>query len=84
MQAAGNGQAPLVIDNIKAPKNGYAYIYISNENVEPVYFDNLRVVHERAQIIEENHYYAYGLKIASLSSVKAGDLAEGELKNRRQ
>ena len=84
VQAVGNGQAPLVIDNIKAPKNGYAYIYISNENVEPVYFDNLRVVHERAQIIEENHYYAYGLKMASLSSVKAGDLAEGELKNRRQ
>jgi RHS repeat-associated protein len=84
VQGAGNGQAPLVIGNVKAPKNGYAYIYISNESVEPVYFDNLRVVHERGRIVEENHYYAYGLKIAGISSVKAGDVNEGELKNRRQ
>jgi RHS repeat-associated protein len=84
VQGAGNGQAPLVIGNVKAPKNGYAYIYISNENVEPVYFDNLRVVHERGRITEENHYYAYGLKIAGISSTKAGDVNEGELKNRRQ
>jgi RHS repeat-associated protein len=69
---------------VQAPKNGYAYIYISNESQEPVYFDNLRVVHERGRITEENHYYAYGLKIAGISSTKAGDVNEGELKNRRQ
>jgi RHS repeat-associated protein len=68
----------------QAPKNGYAYIYISNESQEPVYFGNLRVVHERGRITEENHYYAYGLKIAGISSTKAGDVNEGELKNRRQ
>jgi RHS repeat-associated protein len=49
-----------------------------------VYFDNLRIVHERGRITEENHYYAYGLKIAGISSTKAGDVNEGELKNRRQ
>jgi RHS repeat-associated protein len=84
VQGAGNGQAPLVLDNIQAPKNGYVYIYLSNESTEPVYFDNLRVVHNRGHITEENHYYAYGLKIAALSSTKAGDVNEGELKNRRK
>jgi RHS repeat-associated protein len=84
VEGAGNDQRPLVIDNVQAPKNGYAYIYISNESQEPVYFDNLRVVHERGRITEENHYYAYGLKIAGISSTKAGDVNEGELKNRRQ
>lgn len=84
VQGEGNGQAPLVISDVKAPKNGYAYVYLSNENIEPVYFDNFRVVHTRGHIIEENHYYAYGLKIAGLSSTKAGDVNEGELKNKRQ
>jgi len=32
-------------------------------------------------IIEENHYYAYGLKIAGISSKKLGDAGEGNLKN---
>ena len=32
-------------------------------------------------IIEENHYYAYGLKIAAISSKKLGDVAEGKLSN---
>jgi len=67
---AGNGADPLTILNIKAPKNGYAYIYVSNESSEHVYFDNLQVSHTRGHIVEENHYYAYGLRIASISSKK--------------
>jgi RHS repeat-associated protein len=79
---AGDGASPLVLANIKAPKNGYAYIYVSNENDEPVYFDNLQVAHNRGRIIEENHYYAYGLKIAGISSKKLGDSFEGMLDNK--
>ena len=77
----GDGATPLSLPNIKAPKNGYAYIFISNESAEPVYFDNIQVTHERKQIIEENHYYAYGLKATAISSRKLGDINEGELKN---
>ena len=44
------------------------YIYLSNESDEPVYFDNFQVTHERGKIIEENHYYSYGLKIEGISS----------------
>jgi RHS repeat-associated protein len=41
-------------------------------------------MHTRGSIIEENHYYAYGLKIAGISSKKMGDIAEGSLKNNYQ
>ena len=56
-------------------------MYISNESAEPVYFDNMQVTHERKQIIEENHYYSYGLKMAAISSKKLPDPAEGAIKN---
>ncbi|RZK99900.1 MAG: hypothetical protein EOO89_30810, partial [Pedobacter sp.] len=56
-------------------------VYLSNESSEPVYFDNFKVEHKRGHIIEENHYYAYGLRIAALSSRKLGDINEGHLKN---
>jgi RHS repeat-associated protein len=46
-----------------------------------VFFDNLQVGIIQGNIAEENHYYAYGLKIATLSSKKLGDSYEGQLKN---
>ena len=64
--------ATLALLNIKVPKNGYCLLYISNESDEPVYFDNLQVRHDRGRILEENHYYAYGLKISALSSKAFG------------
>lgn len=84
VKTAGDNAIPLTLANIKAPKNGYAYIYVSNESDEPVYFDNIRVVQERGRITEENHYYAYGLKIAGISSRKLGDANEGRLQNNYQ
>jgi RHS repeat-associated protein len=79
---AGDGADPLVLSNIKAPKNGFAYVYLSNESNEPVYFDDFKVADTRGRIIEEDHYYAFGLKIAGISSVKFGDEHEGMLANK--
>lgn len=77
-----NGIRPLVLPtDIKVPKNGYAYIYLSNESNVRVYFDNLKVGDTRGRIIEEDHYYAYGLKIAGISSKKLDVGIEGSLKN---
>lgn len=76
----GNG-LPLAIGNVKAPKNGYVFVYVSNQSDQDVYFDYLQVGIARSNIIEENHYYAYGLKIAAISSTKGGDVNEGMLKN---
>ena len=78
---SGTGAPALVLTNIKAPKNGYAYVYVSNESDEMVYFDNLQVSNVHGRIIEEDHYYAYGLKISGISSQKLGDGNEGSLKN---
>lgn len=71
----------LTLPDIKAPKNGYAYVYVSNQSNNPVYFDNLQVGVVHGNIIEENHYYAYGLKIAAISGKKLGSSYEGQLKN---
>jgi RHS repeat-associated protein len=71
----------LVRNDIKAPKNGYAYVYVSNQSNQDVFFDNLKVQVVTGNIIEENHYYAYGLKIAAISSKKLPDTYEGVIKN---
>lgn len=79
--SVGSNGASLTLANIKSPKNGYAYVYVSNQSNNDVYFDNLQVQVAEGNIIEENHYYAYGLRIATLSSKKLGDNYEGALNN---
>lgn len=56
---------------INIPRNGYAYIYFSNESAKDVYFDNFMLTHEKSDILEETHYYPFGLTMAAISS-KAG------------
>lgn len=82
--SVGSDGLPLALGNIKAPKNGYVYVYVSNQSDQDVYFDNLKVGITRGNIIEENHYYAFGLRIAAISSRKPGHINEGMLKNNRQ
>jgi RHS repeat-associated protein len=68
VQAPGDGQQPLMKDDIRAVKNGYVFVYLSNESAEPVFFDNFTVSQVKSPLIEDAHYYAYGLKIAAISS----------------
>jgi RHS repeat-associated protein len=65
--SAGNTNLIMYLQQ-KAPKNGWVYVYISNESSDPVYFDDLSVIQEHSHIAEENHYYPYGLKIGGISS----------------
>ena len=82
--SVGSSGASLSPQTVKAPKNGYVYIYVNNRSDEDVYFDNLNVAIASGNIIEENHYYAYGLKISAISSKKLGDSYEGNLDNKYQ
>jgi len=79
--SVGSGGAVLALTNIQAPKNGYVYVYVSNQSDQTVYFDNMQVGVKTGNIIEEDHYYAYRLKIAGISSKKLGDAFEENLKN---
>jgi RHS repeat-associated protein len=59
---------------IEMPKNGYLYVFVSNESKGDVYFDDVRIEHTRGPLLEETHYYPFGLTMAGISSKALGSL----------
>lgn len=49
-------------------QNGYIAVFISNEQVMDVYFDNISIVHHQGRLLDEEHYYPHGMLISKSTS----------------
>lgn len=67
VQANGALQVPLTRNDIAIDKNGWIYVFVNNESQQNVYFDNFKVTHVRGNIMEETHYYPFGLTMKAIS-----------------
>lgn len=54
--------------NMVIRRNGWIYIYLSNESAQNVFFDNLVVNLRHGPLLELNDYYPFGMQIPGLST----------------
>lgn len=71
----------LSVDRTVIKKTGFLYVYTSNEMDYDVLFDNLVVVHNSGPLVEETHYYPFGLTMSAISARSlSGGIKENKFK----
>ncbi|NLR82131.1 DUF6443 domain-containing protein [Chitinophaga eiseniae] len=68
VQGTPDALQTLATDRMVIKKTGFVYIYTSNESGQDVFFDNLVVAHSTGPVLEETHYYPFGLTMVGISS----------------
>ncbi|MEN7549518.1 DUF6443 domain-containing protein [Rapidithrix thailandica] len=71
--ASTNGWYKLSLPEITLTKNGFVKIFVANESDVNVWFDDLKITHTPEVIVQENHYYPFGLNLAGLEKQGSPD-----------
>lgn len=72
-----SGSGRLVLDHlptaftnlsatVETGSPGYVIVYVDNQTIgKDVWFDDVQVLHYNTRVLEENHYYPYGLTVST-------------------
>src|SRR6185437_13127398 len=64
---SGSSKQALVAPLQTMAKNGYLYVYLSNQSPQDVYFDDLIVTHTTGPLLQEQSYFPFGLQMSGIS-----------------